>query len=82
MVEDREDMVVPFACLHACMLCMECVDPKSTTSCTYLYFFDSERVVCIFYLFLTFFYTGCNVWDGGREVETVHIGIVRVCGCG
>ena len=40
----EKDMVVPFAC----MLCMECVDPKSTTSCTYLYFFDSERVVCIF----------------------------------
>ena len=80
LVDDRKRDGRPI-CMHACMLCMECVDPKSTTSCTYLYFFDSERVVCIFYLFLKTFYIPVATCRMAVERgKRVYIGIVSVCG--
>ena len=76
LVEDREDMVVPFAsvCMHACLLCMEC----EYYFLYLLYTFAIRNESCVSFILFslkeTLSYTCCDV---GQREEGVH----RYCVC-
>ena len=67
LVEDREDMVVPFACLHACFVWNAFIRRVLLPVPIYTFSIRKESCVSFIFFFLPFLYTCCDVSDGGKE---------------
>ena len=76
LVEDREDMVVPFACLHACMHALYGMRSLLPVP---IYTFSIRKESCVSFIFFLSFYSlyiPIVTWERGKK--TVYIGVVSV----